>query len=153
MSVQPTKEGVDDASFLFGNAAGSHENPTNQTILQGMLSVPVDMRYTPTGRPVARFALEHTSVVQDLAPLERLEVRMDVIAVGATAEGCRHLNIGQFLYVKGRLNQKRWLRNGKVRWGKTELVALDIQTTAPPSLNPPENVALTRGGQGAPPPV
>ncbi|MBF0136551.1 MAG: single-stranded DNA-binding protein [Magnetococcus sp. DMHC-1] len=102
--------------------------PENQTILEGVLLEPVGVRLTPSGRPVATLELEHRSTVTDLLPLERCEVRIAVLAVGTLAEWCRNLPPGANLRVAGRLNQRRWIREGKTRWGRTELIAQRIES-------------------------
>ncbi|MBF0153579.1 MAG: single-stranded DNA-binding protein [Magnetococcales bacterium] len=105
--------------------------PENRTVLEGVLLEPVAMRHSPTGRSTATLELEHRSVAMDIQPLERYELRIVVLAVGSLAETCRNLHPGASLRVTGRLNQRRWIRAGKVRWGRTELVAQGIESIAP----------------------
>jgi primosomal replication protein N len=119
----------------------SNQRLNNQTTIDGVVIQPAEFRFTPTGRAVATLLLEHISEVGHSAPIKRLELRMSVIALGELAEKCRDIAIGQHVSVEGSLNQKRWIRDGKVRWGKTELIAktiqlLDSKLTANYSNNP-----------------
>lgn len=95
-------------------------------VLEGVLITPVDYRVTATGRPLLWMELEHLSCHEQPDPELRLEVRMPVLAVGALADRWRSLTPGCRLRVTGRLNQKRWVKDGKIRWGQMELVALEI---------------------------
>ncbi|MBF0445430.1 MAG: single-stranded DNA-binding protein [Magnetococcales bacterium] len=99
----------------------------NQTILHGMVIQPAEFRFTPTGREVATLIVEHVSETEQSAPIQHLELRMPIIALGDLAQICRDITVGQNIRVEGSLNQKRWIRDGKVRWGKTELFATKIQ--------------------------
>lgn len=111
---------------------GGQDRPTlsadeiNQTVLEGVLAEPVEIRVTPAGRTVATLMVEHHSQAKDIEPIQRLEVSMAVMAVGPLGDRCRDLVQGSRLRVEGRLNQRRWIRDGKVRWGRTELVAQRI---------------------------
>ncbi|MEO5339081.1 MAG: hypothetical protein H7837_00990 [Magnetococcus sp. MYC-9] len=100
---------------------------------------PPEFRVTPAGRLVAHLCMEHLSQESAVDPLQRIELRMPVLALGPLAEQCRPLTQGTPLHVEGCLNQKRWIRDGKVRWGPTELLAQRIWCferdtgSAPPS--------------------
>ncbi|MBF0196049.1 MAG: single-stranded DNA-binding protein [Magnetococcales bacterium] len=98
----------------------------NQTILNGVVIQPAEFRFTPTGRQVAMLIVEHLSESEKSAPIQHLELRMPVVALGDLAQTCRDIAVGQNIRVEGSLNQKRWIRDGKVRWGKTELIARTI---------------------------
>lgn len=104
----------------------------NQTTLDGVVLQPAEFRFTPSGRPVAKLMVEHISNTINPAPIEQLELRMPVVALGDLAEKYRDIAPGQSIRVAGSLNQKRWIRDGKVRWGKTELFANTIQLLEKP---------------------
>ncbi|MBF0417580.1 MAG: single-stranded DNA-binding protein [Magnetococcales bacterium] len=99
----------------------------NSVELAGRLIEPVDFRVTPAGRAVATLELEHLSIHDDPEPGLRLEARMVVVAMGALAEQYRACAVGTTLRVQGRLNQKRWIRDDRIRWGRLELLAIQIQ--------------------------
>ena len=106
----------------------------NQTTLEGVIIQPTDVRYTPTGREGALLMIEHISETNPSAPIQRLELHMPVVALGELANQCRNIVPGQSIRVEGYLNQKRWIRDGKVRWGKTELFARTIQLLETPGI-------------------
>ncbi|MBF0427606.1 MAG: single-stranded DNA-binding protein [Magnetococcales bacterium] len=99
---------------------------TNQAVLEGSVLKPVEYRVTATGRPVLFLELEHLSQHPDPDPSLRMEVCMPVMVMGELADQCRSLLPGMVLRVTGRLNQKRWVKEDKVRWGRHELVAIDV---------------------------
>ncbi len=109
----------------------------NQALLEGCLLAPVDYRVTATGRPVLWMELEHLSRHDQPDPSLHLEVRMPVMALGELADRCRTLQPGCRLRVTGRLNQKRWVRDDKIRWGRLELVALEIRVLTAPDPSQP----------------
>lgn len=114
----------------MSKTATTSQAPANRTILEGTLIAPPEFRYTPAGRLVASLDVEHVSLKSGVGanPPLRIELRMPVLALGELAERCRLFSQGVSLYVEGRLNQKRWIRDGKVRWGRTELLAQQIKT-------------------------
>ncbi|MEO5333128.1 MAG: single-stranded DNA-binding protein [Magnetococcus sp. YQC-5] len=118
-----------EAQIDAASSPGMHT--ANHSVLEGILLQPVEYRVTTTGRPVLFLELEHLSRHEDPDPLLRLEVRMTVMTMGKLAEQCRSLVPGSALRVTGRLNQKRWVRDGKVRWGRIELAAIDVQKLSP----------------------
>ena len=99
----------------------------NRVVLEGVLTALPEFRMTPAGRLVAHLRMEHLSQEPGTNPPQRIELRMAVLALGRLAEQCRPLAQGTSLLVEGRLNQKRWIRDGKVRWGETELLAQQIR--------------------------
>ncbi len=113
---------------------GSHPF-ANRTVLEGTLLKSGDYRLTAAGRPILSLELEHLSQYDDPEPALRLELRMTVVVVGVLAELHRRLPLGSVLRVTGRLNQKRWVRDGKVRWGVIELVACDLQVLTPITID------------------
>ncbi|MBF0182956.1 MAG: single-stranded DNA-binding protein [Magnetococcales bacterium] len=98
----------------------------NQVVLQGNLAEAPEFRFTPTGRLLASLILEHFSRHEE-SEAQRIELRLTVTALGDLAEWCRTLHPGSVLHVEGRLNQKRWIRDGRIRWGQTELLAAHIR--------------------------
>ncbi|MBF0179649.1 MAG: hypothetical protein HQM03_06440 [Magnetococcales bacterium] len=109
-----------------------HHRQANYAELEGHLLAPGDFRVTPAGRPVLVLELEHLSRHEEPESLPLLEMRMPVLVIGEQALICRSLAPGTPLRVTGRLNQKRWVRDGKVRWGCVELVAMEIRVLPAP---------------------
>ena len=100
--------------------------PANTVTLEGTLVTAPEFRYTPSGRLVASLEVEHCSQEGIGDRTRRIELRIPVQALDALAERCRPLVQGVVLRLEGTLNQKRWIRDGRVRWGKTELLAKEI---------------------------
>lgn len=122
----------------------------NRVNLEGVLLEPAKYRVTPSGRPVSTLELEHVSRSHGTEPVERLELRIPVLAMGLLAEESRGFPVGTRLRVEGRLNQKRWIRDEKVRWGRTELVAQKLQVLP---LLPLEPKGMVEGGESTPPTI
>ncbi|MEO5364262.1 MAG: single-stranded DNA-binding protein [Magnetococcus sp. DMHC-8] len=110
----------------------------NHVVLEGTLAAAPEFRVTPAGRLVAHLHLEHLSQGRGTEQAQRLELRLPVLALGPLAERCRLLSQGTLLHVEGSLNQKRWVRDGKVRWGVTELLACRIGPAAREPIGTPE---------------
>ncbi|MBF0435443.1 MAG: single-stranded DNA-binding protein [Magnetococcales bacterium] len=104
---------------------------TNHVELEGTLAKPCDLRYTPTGIAVATLELDHVSSYSDTAPLKRMELKIVVIAFDSLADQCAVLVAGTRLKFRGRLNQKRWIRDERIRWGQVELIATAMETMGP----------------------
>jgi len=117
----------------------------NQVQLDGTLAGSCEIRRTPTGLSVATLELEHESHFFDTGPIKRLELKVPVVMFDTLAERCAELPAGTRIRVIGRLNQKRWIRDNRIRWGQVELIATawDIlpapQDKAEPESPPPES--------------
>ena len=106
-------------------------SPVNHVVLEGTLIAPPEFRRTPSGRLVASLEIEHVSLESGVDHPQRIELRMPILALGTVAEECRLFCQGASLSVEGWLNQKRWIRDGKVRWGRTELLAQHVTLLNP----------------------
>lgn len=120
------------------------EGLKNQVTLEGTLLEPVVYRTTPTGQTLATLVLEQVQDTLGKLPVPRLALKLTVVALGRLADQCRPLQTGQSLHVEGSLNQKRWIRDGKVRWGKMELLARII---VPQPLSEPPVSSTGRGAE------
>jgi single-strand DNA-binding protein len=84
----------------------------------GHLGLDPELRYTPSGRPVASFS------VATSRPGRR---RFNVVAWGNLAEICKtHLSKNQQVYVEGRLQTRGWEDEHGTRHYRTELVANEM---------------------------
>ncbi len=113
----------------MADAKAAQRHGVNLTTLDGVVIQPADFRYTPAGRAVLHLMVEHVSRADPAAAIERLELHMPVVLLGELAERHRDITQGQYLHIEGSLNQKRWIRDGKVRWGKMELLARTVRLT------------------------
>lgn len=100
----------------------------NKVMIIGHLGRDPELRYTPSGRPVASFSVA-TSRTWTSSEGERREETewFNVVAWGNLAEICKsHLTKGQQVYVEGRLQTRGWEDEHGTRHYRTELVANEM---------------------------
>ncbi|MDY6843077.1 MAG: single-stranded DNA-binding protein [Thermodesulfobacteriota bacterium] len=101
----------------------------NKVILIGNLGADPELRYTPSGVPVANFrvATNEVWVSQDGEKGERTEWHR-VVAWRKLAETCgEYLSKGKQVYIEGKIRTRSWEdRDGNKRY-TTEIVADSIQ--------------------------
>ncbi|WP_119072120.1 single-stranded DNA-binding protein [Aggregatilinea lenta] len=100
----------------------------NKVMIIGTLGRDPELRYTPSGRPVASFSVA-TSRTWTSSDGERREETewFNVVAWGNLAEICKsHLNKSQQVYVEGRLQTRGWEDENGTRHYRTELVANEM---------------------------
>jgi single-strand DNA-binding protein len=100
----------------------------NKVMIIGHLGRDPEMRYTPSGRPVATFNVAVTRAWHT-ADGERHEETewFSVVAWGSLAEICnQHLRRGQQVYVEGRLQTRHWDDTEGRKHSATEVVAREI---------------------------
>jgi single-strand DNA-binding protein len=100
----------------------------NKVMIIGHLGRDPELRYTPSGRPVASFSVA-TSRTWTSSEGERREETewFNVVAWGNLAEICKtHLAKGQQVYVEGRLQTRGWEDEHGTRHYRTELVANEM---------------------------
>jgi single-strand DNA-binding protein len=100
----------------------------NKVMIIGYLGRDPELRYTPSGRPVASFSVA-TSRTWTSAEGERREETewFNVVAWGNLAEICKtHLSKSQQVYVEGRLQTRGWEDENGTRHYRTELVASEM---------------------------
>jgi single-strand DNA-binding protein len=115
----------------------------NKVILIGNLGRDPELRYTPSGQPVANFTLattdNYTSKAGDRE--ERTEWHR-IVAWGKTAELCaQYLSKGRSVYIEGRLQTREWENKEGQKQRTTEVVANTVQF-----LGPPKGAAGAGGG-------
>lgn len=116
----------------------SPDGPVNQVVLDGILVEPPVLRATPNGRSVVSLEVEHDTL--DPRSGQRTAVHITVIALDQLAEYGRTLPVGASVRVVGSLDQRRWIREGKTRWGRMELLARQL-------LQLPERIGNGAGSQ------
>jgi single-strand DNA-binding protein len=100
----------------------------NKVMIIGHLGRDPELRYTPSGRPVASFSVA-TSRSWTASDGERREETewFNVVAWGNLAEICKsHLSKGQQVYIEGRLQTRGWEDDNGTRHYRTELVANEM---------------------------
>jgi single-strand DNA-binding protein len=100
----------------------------NRVTLIGCLGRAPEMRYTPTGKPVASFSIVTTYdwVSSDSEQHKQVDW-FNVVAWGNLAEECRQrLKKGQRVYVEGRMKTRHWPGEGGTPRSWAEVVAQSI---------------------------
>ncbi len=100
----------------------------NKVLVIGNLGRDPEMRYTPTGRPVASFTIAATRVWQSADGIRHEETEwFNIVAWGSLAEICNdNLKKGSQVFVEGRLQTRRWEDSSGKKHFATELVAQEI---------------------------
>jgi len=101
----------------------------NKVILVGHLGKDPELRYTPTGTPVATFSLATSEKFKDRdgQPQERTEWH-NIVAWRGLAEICdKYLHKGKQVYIEGKITTRKYQdRDGQDRY-ITEIIADQMQ--------------------------
>ncbi len=102
----------------------------NKVILVGNLGRDPEIRYLPSGQPVANFSVATTERFKgrDGQMKDQTEWH-NVVVYGKQAELCgQYLKKGRQVYVEGRLTTRQWeAKDGSGKRSRTEVVALRVQ--------------------------
>lgn len=99
----------------------------NRIILIGNLTRDPEIRYTPSGVPVATVPIAVNSRYKQGEELKEETLFIDAIVFGKQAETCsQYLNKGRMVLVEGRLRERRWEYEGQKR-SKFEVIASNIR--------------------------
>ena len=100
----------------------------NKVMIIGHLGRDPEMRYTPSGRPVATFSVAVSRSWNSSSGERRSETEwFKVVAWGNLAEICnKFLNKGQQVYIEGRLQTRRWEDKEGQQRTTVELVANEM---------------------------
>ena len=106
----------------------------NRVLLIGNLTKDPELRYTPSGTPVANLRLAVNSVFKDQAGQRKEETCYITIVVWSKqAEICnQYLKKGRLVFVEGRLIYRSWEAEGKTR-STMEVRADRVQFLGSPS--------------------
>jgi single-strand DNA-binding protein len=100
----------------------------NKVILIGNLTKDPEVRYTPSGTPVANFSLAVNRKYKQGEELKEEVCYIDIVVFGKQAENCgQYLNKGQSVVVDGRLQQRRWETDDGQKRSKHEVVAQEVR--------------------------
>ncbi len=106
----------------------------NKVILVGNLGADPELRYTPSGAPVATFriATNETWINREGQKEEKVEWHR-IVAWGKLAEICgEYLHKGSQVYIEGRIRTRTWEdRDGNKRY-ITEILATNMQMLGSP---------------------
>jgi single-strand DNA-binding protein len=100
----------------------------NKVILIGNLTKDPEIRYTPSGTPVASFRLAVNHRYKQGEELKEEVCFIDVVVFGKQAESCsQYLGKGSSVIVDGRLQERRWETEDGQKRSKHEVVAQTIR--------------------------
>ncbi|MBI3611264.1 MAG: single-stranded DNA-binding protein [Nitrospirae bacterium] len=100
----------------------------SKVILIGNLTKDPEIRYTPSGTPVANLRLAVNHKYKQGEDLKEEVCYIDVVVFGKQAENCgQYLNKGQSVIVDGRLQERRWEAEGGQKRSKHEVVAQSVR--------------------------
>jgi len=101
----------------------------NKVIVVGNLGRDPELRYTPSGQPVASFSVATNERWNDRdgKPQERTEWHR-IVVWGKQAENCaNYLQKGRSVYIEGRLQTREWEDKEGQKRQTTEIVAQTVQ--------------------------
>jgi single-strand DNA-binding protein len=99
----------------------------NKVILIGNLTKNPELRYTPSGMPVASFGLAINRKFRQGDELRDEVCYVDIVVFGKQAEHCgQYLSKGNGVIVDGRLQQRRWETEDGQKRSKHEVVAQTV---------------------------
>ncbi|MBI3011108.1 MAG: single-stranded DNA-binding protein [Candidatus Omnitrophica bacterium] len=106
----------------------------NRVLLIGNLTKDPELRYTPSGTPVANLRLAVNSMFKDQAGQRKEETCFVTIVVWSRqAEICnQYLKKGRSVFIEGRLIYRSWEAEGKTR-STMEVRADRVQFLGPPA--------------------
>jgi len=100
----------------------------NRVILLGNLTRDPEVRYTPSGTPVARLGLAVNNRVKQGDEWKDDPCFIDVVVFGKQAESCgEYLNKGRPVLVEGRLQYRTWESPEGQKRSKHEVLAERVQ--------------------------
>lgn len=101
----------------------------NKAILIGRLGRDPEMRYTPSGQPVANFSIatDETYTGKDGQKVEKTEWHR-IVVWGKQAEFCgNYLSKGRLVYIEGKIETRKWTDKDGVEKYTTEIKADRVQ--------------------------
>lgn len=99
----------------------------NKIILIGNLTRNPELRYTPSGTPVANFGLAVNRRFRQADDQKEEVCFVDIVVFGKQAEHCgQYLSKGDVAIIDGRLQQRRWETEDGQRRSKHEVVAQSV---------------------------
>jgi single-strand DNA-binding protein len=118
----------------------------NRVILIGNLTKDPEVRYTPSGTPVATVAIAVNSRFKQGEDNREEVLFIDCVVFGKQAETCgQYLSKGRPVLVEGRLRERRWEYEGQKK-SKMEVVASNVRfmsskrDAAPSDSAPPSDM-------------
>ncbi|MCX8070315.1 MAG: single-stranded DNA-binding protein [Thermodesulfovibrionales bacterium] len=99
----------------------------NRIILIGRLTRDPEIRYAPSGLPVASFGLAVNTRSKQADEYKDEVLFIDCVVFGKQAESCgQYLNKGNLTLVEGRLRERKWEYEGQKK-SKMEVIANSVR--------------------------
>jgi single-strand DNA-binding protein len=129
----------------------------NKVILIGNLGRDPELRYIPSGQPVASFTVATSESYTDRSGARQKRTEWhNIVAWGKLAELCgQYLKKGRQIYVEGRISNRQYeAKDGSGKRSRTEIVAQVIQflggrAGAEGAPDEPSDIGAVGGGGGA----
>ena len=120
----------------------------NRVLLIGNLTKDPELRYTPSGTPVANLRLAVNSSFKDQSGARKEETCFVTVVVWSKqAEACnQYLKKGRSIFVEGRLLYRSWEAEGKTR-STMEVRADRVQFLGPPGGGQPGRGSAVPAGE------
>jgi single-strand DNA-binding protein len=100
----------------------------NLVVLIGRLATEPELKYTPSGVPVATFRIAVNRPYSSQQGGEKEADFIDIVAWRQSAEfAANYLGKGRLVSVQGRLQVRSWVQQDGTRRWKTEVVANDLR--------------------------
>lgn len=100
----------------------------NKVILMGNLTRDPEVRFTPSGTPVANFRIAVNHRYKQGNEMRDDVCYIDIVVFGKQAESCgQYLNKGNGVIVDGRLQERRWETDDGQKRSKHEVVAQQVR--------------------------
>jgi single-strand DNA-binding protein len=100
----------------------------NKVILIGNLTKDPEVRFTPSGTPVANFRIAVNHRYKQGGETKDDVCYIDIVVFGKQAESCgQFLNKGDGVIVDGRLQERRWETDDGQKRSKYEIVAQQVR--------------------------
>jgi len=100
----------------------------NKVILMGNLTRDPEVRFTPSGTPVANFRIAVNHRYKQGNEMKDDVCYIDIVVFGKQAEACgQYLNKGNGVIVDGRLQERRWETEEGQKRSKHEVVAQQVR--------------------------
>jgi single-strand DNA-binding protein len=101
----------------------------NKVILIGRLGKDPEVKYTPSGAPVAKFSLATDEVFKDRSGEQQKHTEWhNIVAWNKLAEICgEYLTKGKLVYIEGRIRSRQWEDQAGNKRTAYEIIALGMQ--------------------------
>jgi single-strand DNA-binding protein len=125
----------------------------NKVILIGRLGKDPEVKYTPSGAPVAKFSLATDEVFKDRSGEQQKHTEWhNIVAWNKLAEICgEYLTKGKLVYIEGRIRSRQWEDQAGNKRTAYEIIALGMQMLG--SRAESERAAVAAAANAAPPPA